>query len=158
MKRFLPTLIVALLLSTANVLAKGEDDVKATFGRFVTAQNAHDASAVRALLLDSPNFLWITRGIPIWGRDAAIKRFETLYQGTWKLSPDMSKLKVVLLSDTTAQLFCPIVFNIGPPGQPAPDAPFLINQTLVRTAKGWRIASILPIPAPPPAPAPAPAK
>ena len=158
MKRFVSTLIVALLLSTANVLAKGEDDVKATFNRFVTAQNAHDVSAVRDLLLDSPDFLWITRGTPIWGRDAAIKRFETLYKGTWKLSPDASGLKVVALSDTTAQLFCPIVFNIGPPGQPAPDALILMNQTLVRTAKGWRIASILPIPVPPPAPAPAPAK
>ena len=65
MKRFISTLIVALLLSAANVLAKGEDDVKASFDRFVTAQNAHDVSAVRDLLLDSPNFLWITRGTPV---------------------------------------------------------------------------------------------
>lgn len=152
MKRFVSTLIVAFLLSSANVLAKGEDEVKASFGRFVAAQNAHDVSAVRDLLLDSQNFLWITRGTPIWGRDAAIKRFETLYQGTWKLSPDASGLKVIVLSATTAQLFCPIVFNIGPSGQPAPDAPVLMNMTLVKTAKGWRIASILPIPVPPPAP------
>jgi hypothetical protein len=63
-------------------------------------------------------------------------------------------LKVVLLSDTTAQLYVPIMFNIGPPGQPAPDAPFLMNQTLVKTAAGWRIANILPIPLPPPAAVP----
>jgi hypothetical protein len=36
----------------------------------------------------------------------------------------------------------PITFSIGPPGQPAPDAPFLMNQTLVKTAAGWRIANI----------------
>jgi hypothetical protein len=56
-----------------------------------------------------------------------------------------------LLSETTAQLFVPVMFNVGASGQPAPDAPFLMNQTLVKTAAGWRIASILPIPLPPPA-------
>ena len=155
MKTILAMLAVVLTLSTGYALAAADDEVKATFDRFVAAQNAHDVSAVRDLLLDSPNFLWVTRGAPIWGRDAALKRFETLYQGTWKLSPDTLNLKVVVLSDTTAQLFVPITFNSAPPGQPAPDAPFLMNQTLVKTAAGWRIASILPIPLPPPAPAPA---
>jgi hypothetical protein len=110
---------------------------------------------VRELLLDSPDFLWVTRGMPVWGRDAALKRFETLYQGTWKLAPDRSNLKVVELSATSAQLFVPIVFNIGAPGQAAPDTPFLMNQTLVKTKDGWRIASILPIQlAAPPPPSP----
>ena len=155
MKTITTTLFVTLMLSVGAAFATPEDDVKGTFGRFVIAQNAHDVAAVRDLLLDSPSFLWVTRGAPIWGRDAAMKRFETLYQGTWKLSPDVSGLKVVMLSDTTAQLFVPITFNIGPLGQPAPDTPFLMNQTLVKSAEGWRIANILPIPLPAPAPAPA---
>ena len=155
MRTILAMLAAALTLFTGDAFASADDDVKATFERFVAAQNAHDVSAVRDLLWDSTNFLWVTRGTPIWGRDAALKRFETLYQGTWKLSPDTLNLKVVLLSDTTAQLFVPIMFNIGPPGQPAPDAPFLMNQTLVKTAAGWRIASILPVPLPPPATGPA---
>jgi len=147
--------MAALSLSAGYAFAGVDDEVKATFERFVVAQNAHDVSAVRDLLLDSLNFLWVTRGAPIWGREAALQRFETMYQGTWKLSPDRANLKVVSLSDTTAELFVPITFNIGPPGQPAPDTPFLMNQTLVKTAAGWRIASILPIPVPPQAPAPA---
>jgi hypothetical protein len=155
LKIILATLVALLTMSTGRALAGVDDDVKATFDRFVAAQNAHDLSAVRDLLLDSPNFLWVTRGAPIWGREAALKRFETLYQGTWKLSPDTANLKVVLLNDTTAQVFVPIMFNIGSAGQPAPDAPFLMNQTLVKTAAGWRIANILPIPLPPPVPAPA---
>ncbi len=155
MKTIPLTLAAISILSIGHAFAAVDDDVKATFDRFVAAQNAHDVSAVRDVLLDSPNFLWVTRGVPIWGRDAALKRFETLYQGTWKLSPDTANLKVVLVTDTTAQLFVPITFNIGPPGQPAPDAPFLMNQTLVKTAAGWRIASILPIPLPAPVPAPA---
>ena len=155
MRTILAMLAVVLMLFTEDAFASADDDVKVTFDRFVAAQNAHDVSAVRDLLWDSTSFLWVTRGTPIWGRDAALKRFETLYQGTWKLSPDTPNLKVVLLSDTTAQLFVPIMFNIGPPGQPAPDAQFLMNQALVKTAAGWRIASILPIPLPPPATGPA---
>ena len=153
---FMAALITAVLLvfSAASTRASPEGDVRAAFDQFVKAQNAHDVAAVRELLLDSPNFLWVTRGAPIWGRDAALKRFEVLYQGTWKLSPDTANLKAVLVSDMTAQIHVPVTFNIGPPGQPAPDAPFLMNQTLVKTAAGWRIANILPIPLPTPATAP----
>jgi ketosteroid isomerase-like protein len=149
--KILIALTAVLTFATSSALAGVEDDVKATFDRFVVAQNSHDVSAVRDALLDSASFLWVTRGAPIWGRDAALKRFEMLYLGTWKLSPDTANLKVVLLSDTTAQLYVPVMFNIGPAGQPAPDAPFLMNQTLVKTSAGWRIASILPIPLPAPA-------
>lgn len=155
MKTIFVTLVALLTLSTGRAFAGVDEDVRATFDRFVAAQNAHDIATVRDLLLDSPNFLWVTRGAPIWGRDAALKRFETMYQGTWKLSPDTSNLKVISRSDTSAELFVPIIFNIGPTGQPTPDVPFLMIQTLVKTAAGWRISSILPIPVPPPSPAPA---
>ncbi len=144
----------ALALLPTAASAAGEDEVRAVFNRFVEAQNSHDIAGVRDVLLDSPNFLWVTRGAPVWGREAALKRFESLYQGTWKLSPEMSGLKTVLVGETTAQLHVPITFNIGAPGQPALDTPFLMNQTLVKTAAGWRIASILPIPLSAPAAAP----
>src|ERR1700740_1948288 len=62
-----------------------DDEVRATFERFVAAQNAHDVMAVESLLLNSPDFLWITRGTPVWGHDAALKRFTALYEGTWRL-------------------------------------------------------------------------
>jgi uncharacterized protein (TIGR02246 family) len=152
---FAPLFVAGLVaFGMTGAKALPEDDVRAVFDQFVKAQNAHDGAAVRELLLDSPSFLWVTRGAPIWGRDAALKRFETLYQGTWKLSPDTANMKTVMVNDMTAQIHGPITFNIAPPGQPAPDALFLMNQTLVKTAAGWRIASILPIPLPPPVAAP----
>ena len=154
MRATISTLALTVMLSIGTAFAGVDDDVKATFDRFVAAQNAHDVSAVRELLWDSANFLWISRGVPYWGRDAALKRFESLYQGTWKLYPDTANLKVIALTDSTAQLFVPIVFNSAPPGEPAPDIPVLMNQTLVKTAGGWRIASLLPIPLSPPTPPP----
>ena len=122
--------------------------MRATFDRFVAAQNEHDAKAVDALLLNSPNFLWITRGTPVWGADAAMKRFATLYQGTWQLDPEAAGLKVVMLGDSVAQLYVPIMFMIAPSGQSAQPTRFLMNQLLVKTATGWKISSILPISAP----------
>lgn len=150
------TLFTAGVLAFASNVASAasEDDVQVVFDQFVKAQNSHDIAGVRELLLDSPNFLWVTRGAPVWGREAALKRFESLYEGTWKLSPDMPNLKTVLVSETTAQLYVPITFNIGAPRQPAPDTLFLMNQTFVKTSAGWRIANILPIPLAAPAAAP----
>ena len=143
---------IGVMLSRSAISAP-EDDVKASFERFVTAQNAHDANAVRDLFLDSANFLWITRGTTIWGRDAAMQRFETYYQGTWRLSPDSSSLKILMLGDSAAQLYVAIMFTTGAPGQSPQDGLALMNQTWVKTPAGWRVASILPIPVPSPAPA-----
>jgi uncharacterized protein (TIGR02246 family) len=131
-------------------LASPPEEVRQTFDRFVAAQNAHDLRAVEALLLDSADFLWITRGTPIWGREAALTRFKALYEGTWQLAPDASALKVAMLGDDAAQLFVPISFRIGAPGQAPQTTRFLMNQVLVKTPAGWKISAILPIPAPVP--------
>jgi ketosteroid isomerase-like protein len=122
--------------------------VRATFERFVAAQNAHDVKAVESLLLNSPDFLWITRGTPVWGSDPALKRFTALYAGTWRLDPEASSLKITMLGNSAAQLYVPIMFTIGAAGQPAQPTRFLMNQILVKTPDGWKVSSILPIPAP----------
>ena len=151
MERVRARILTAILcLVAVPAFASAEDDIRSTFETFVVAQNSHDAGAVKEVLLDSPAFLWVTRGNAIRGREAAMKRFETLYQGTWKLSPDMAGLKVALLNESAAHLTVPVTFKIGATGQAAPDAPFILNQTLVKGASDWRIANILPIPLPAP--------
>lgn len=141
-------LSVLSVLGYRICLAAPEDEVKAVLERFVAAQNAHDVRAVGELLLDAPHFLWITRGTPIWGHEAALKRFEALYQGTWRLEPDIPALRVMMLGDTSAQVYVPVVFTIGAAGQAAQTTRFLMNQVLVKTRGEWRVASILPIPVP----------
>lgn len=146
-------LIICVTLMFVSLVAKPaiaapEDDVRATFDRFVAAQNAHDVKAVETLLLASPNFLWITRGTPIWGHDTALKRFTALYDGTWRLDPESSGLKITMIGDGVAQIYVPIMFTIGAAGQPPQQTRFLMNQVLVKTPDGWRVSSILPIPAP----------
>jgi ketosteroid isomerase-like protein len=146
-----PLVLLASLTAISAWAAAPEDDARATFDRFVAAQNAHDLKAVEALLLDSPQFLWITRGTPVWGRAEALKRFEALYAGTWHLEPESAAFRLVFAQPQVAELFVPIVFSIGPAGQPAQETRFLMNQVLVKSEAGWKIASILPIPVPPPA-------
>jgi uncharacterized protein (TIGR02246 family) len=139
-----------LLIVSGVARASSEDEVKALFAKFVAAQNTHDLKAVGELLQDSPQFLWITRGIAIWGRDAALKHFEALYQGTWSLDPKIDELRVIELQPGVVQLYVPITFMISPAGQTAQPTRFLMNQVLVKTANGWKVSSILPIPAPQP--------
>src|SRR5258708_12565422 len=150
--RWTPRIAVSLMLLTLAGVARAgsEDEVKALFARFVVAQNAHDLKAVGELLQDSPQFLWITRGVPIWARDAALKRFEVLYQGTWSLDPKIDELKVIELQPGVVQLYVPITFVISPAGQTAQPSRFLINQVLVNPAHAFTIPILLPIPAPPP--------
>jgi hypothetical protein len=141
-------LVVCLLLTIAGSAgAASDDEVRALFNKFVAAQNAHDIKAVSELLQDSPNFLWITRGAAIWGRDAALKRFEELYQGTWSLDPKSDELRITELQPNVVQLYAPVTFMIGPAGQTPQPTRFLLNQVVVKTAEGWKVMSILPIPA-----------
>ena len=141
-------LATVLTICAGSVQAATEDEVKAQFSKFVAAQNAHDLKAVGDMLLDSPHFLWITRGAPIWGREAALKRFEALYQGTWTLDPKTDEIKVFEVQSGVAQLYVPITFMIAPAGQTAQPMRFLMNQILVKTSDGWKVSSVLPIPVP----------
>jgi ketosteroid isomerase-like protein len=140
--------LALVVLPVRFAAAAPEDEVRSTFERFVAAQNAHDLKQVESLLLGSPDLLWITRGTPIWGSEAALKRFAALYEGTWKLEPEGTELKITNLGDRAAQIYVPILFTIGAAGESAKPALFLMNMVLVMTPDGWRVSSILPIPAP----------
>jgi ketosteroid isomerase-like protein len=140
------TLMLAGALHAAR--AETADEVKALFAKFIAAQNAHDLKAVGEILLDSPQFFWITRNTPVWGRDAALKRFEDNYKGTWLLEPKFDEVRITELSPGAAQLFVPAVFTVAPPDQTAQPRNFLLTQIYIRTNDGWRLATILPFPVP----------
>lgn len=141
--------VLGLQSLSSPARADSAEEVRMLFESFVAAQNAHDLDAVSETLLDSKDFLWVTRGSPVWGREAALQRFQSLYQGTWSLDPEMAEFKVMDLGSDTAQLFVPVTFMIAPAGETAQPSKFLMNQILVRAGQGWRIASILPIVIPP---------
>ena len=61
MFRLLPLVLLGLLISVVTpARTSNEDEVKATFSRFVEFQNARDESGVAGIVRDSPDFLWVT--------------------------------------------------------------------------------------------------
>ena len=148
MPRFLRALLASLFLVAGSAAASTEAEVRSTFEKFVQVQNAHDAKALETMLVDSPQFLWITRGMTIWGREAALQRFSKLYEGTWKLEPDFGALRVIPLGQDVAALHVPVVFTTGAAGPPPQTVRIFLNQVMVKSGGAWRVMSIFPVPAP----------
>ncbi len=147
-------LLVSIFAAGATIaaLAHGatmEDEVRAVFNKYVAVQNAHDLKAMRNLLVDSPDFLWITRGKPIWGREAALKSLDERYKGTWHIEPDRKEFRVISVSRRVAQVYATTQLTVGDPGAEPSKIRLYINLVMVKKPEGWRIASILPILVPP---------
>ena len=148
MKRLLIFAASALIATSARA-ASMEDEVRAVFDKYVTTQNAHDLRGLRNLLADSPDVLWITRGKPVWGREAALKTLEERYKGTWRIDVDKKEVRVISVSRRVAQVYAPTQLTVGDPGvEPARNRVY-INLLMVKKPEGWQIVSILPIIVPP---------
>lgn len=147
--------LLALVLAAAGLFlspvraATMEEEVRALFDRYVAIQNAHDSKAMRNLLVDSPDFLWISRGKPIWGREAALKELEERYKGTWHLEVDRNDLRVISVSRRVAHVYATTQLTAGEAGHKPARTRAYINLVMVKKPEGWQIASVLPIQAPP---------
>jgi ketosteroid isomerase-like protein len=137
-------LVLALLAGIAADSARADwhDEIRATYDRFVAAQNARDLSRVRELLLDGLQFLWVSDGMSIWGREAMIERMASFQEAeVWRVEPDLARAVPVRVSDTTAFLHLSLTLVIG--AQPSPDRlRFLVSILCLRTSEGWRVAAL----------------
>lgn len=134
---------IAVATSLRTARAAPADEVVGLYERFAEAQNRHDLAAVRALLLPSDRFLWVSDGKAFWGPDAMLERMARFQQAAvWEVEPDRIRRRVVEVAGDRAHLFQPLVLRIGAAG--APDRiPFLVSVLCERTAEGWRIAALL---------------
>jgi uncharacterized protein (TIGR02246 family) len=126
-----------------------EEEVRVVFEKYIASQNAHDMKSMRNLLADSPDFLWISRGKAIWGREAALKALEERYKGTWHIDADKKELRVISVSRRVAQVYAPTQLTVGDPGVEPAKNRLYINLVMVKKPEGWQIVSILPILVPP---------
>src|SRR5258705_13092967 len=135
-------LFVAVLGGTA-AKAGPSDEARAVYRQFAAAQNMRDLETVGALLLDSPNFLWVSDGKAIWGRDAVLKRMALFQEARiWHVEPALDKSVAVAVSDNTAFLHLPLALTLAfSPGEPD-QLRFLVSVLCVRTPQGWRIAAL----------------
>ena len=144
LKRFLILTALAMVATLARASTM-EEEVRAVFDKYVATQNAHDLKGMRNLLSESPDMLWISRGKPIWGRDAALKSLEERYKGTWKIDVDKKELRVISVSRRVAQVYAPTELSVGEPGAEPARNRLYINLVMVKKPEGWQIVSILPI-------------
>src|SRR5262249_16522468 len=106
LKRVLMLAVLAMAATSARASTM-EEEVRAVCDKYIATQNAHDLKGMRRLLSDTPDMLWISRGKPIWGRDAALKTLEERYKGTWKIEVDKKELRVISVSRRVAQVYAP---------------------------------------------------
>lgn len=150
-KRFFVFAVLAAIAITVTLAhaATMEEEVRVVFEKYIASQNAHDMKSMRNLLADSPDFLWISRGKPIWGREAALKALEERYKGTWHIDADKKELRVISVSRRVAQVYAPTQLTVGDPGVEPAKNRLYINLVMVKKPEGWQIVSILPILVPP---------
>jgi hypothetical protein len=63
----------------------------------------------------------------------------------WKFEPDVASIKIIPLTADVAELYADTQITLGATEASAKTAPFLVYEVAVRTAEGWRIASIVPV-------------
>ncbi len=135
-------LFVAVLGGTA-AKAGPSDEARAVYRQFAAAQNMRDLETVGALLLGSPNFLWVSDGKSIWGRAAVLKRMALLQEARiWHVEPDIGKAVAVAVGGDTAFLHLPLELTLAFSAAEPETLRFLVSVLCVRTAQGWRIAAL----------------
>ena len=136
-----------------------EEQVLAMNKRLVEAENSKDFGSVKGMVWNSPSALFVAKTATVaegnwagfWGHDVVVEHLhEVIYGGPFRIDPDYSKSKAVLLSSEVAETYVPVQITVGYAGQQAVPKPFLILIDWVKTSSGWKMASDIAIPVPPP--------
>jgi len=88
-------LLVALAsVPAAPAPAGTASEVRGLYDQFLAAQNARDLEAVRAVLLPSPEFQWVSDGKSFWGPDALVARMSQFQKAElWHVTPDTARAR-----------------------------------------------------------------
>lgn len=142
MRRLWIAAALALALGGGPALAGPAEEARRLYAAFAESQNAHDLARVRALLLDGPDFLWVTNGLSVWGAEAALARMARFQANeVWRIEPDMARARAVTVTPGSAVLHVPLLLEVGRAAEPARYA-ILVSALCVETQSGWRIAAL----------------
>jgi len=140
--------LMGLALSATLALAPGahaaqRDEIKATYERFVAAQNDRNLAAVRTLLLDSPQFLWVSDGRSFWGPETMLARMATYQQAKfWRAYPDLERAAFVEVTPDSGYIHMPLLLRFGSKIEEVSDTHFLVSILFVKVGADWRIAAL----------------
>jgi hypothetical protein len=155
-------LLVTICCAQASAQAntRGGDAVKeinSLYRALIDAENRHDLQAVRTMVWQSPNMLFVAKTATpaegnwagFWGTEVVLQHFHDLYQGVFLMDPDYSRVKTVTLTKDVAETYAPLSISVGYAGQTPVPKPFLMIVTWIRTTAGWKMATDIAVPIPP---------
>jgi len=160
LQKTLASVIVTVILGAVNATAyaaaphhftdKDRQEVKDVFLRQAAAATAHDIVAFEQVLASAPAdqpdpIAFVARAYQFWGKPALVEHFKETFKGVWKFEPDVASIKIIPLTADVAELYATTQITLGASDATAKTAPFLVYEVAVRTAKGWRIAAIVPV-------------
>ena len=141
--RALASVLMALSIAMATpAVADTAGEIRAVYDEFRAAQNARDLAKVKSLLIESPEFLWVSDGKSFWGPDALVKRMaEFQLAEVWRVDPEIDKAAIVEVDDHAAYIHMPLTLTIGLKAKPDVIR-FLVSILCVKRPEGWRIAAL----------------
>jgi uncharacterized protein (TIGR02246 family) len=120
-----------------------EAQILTVYREFLNAQNAHDLERIGSFFVEGPDFLWVSDGRSVWGREATLARMGSFQKApVWKVHPELDQASVVQLGPETAMLHFPLELEIGQRANPD-RLGFLVSALFVRNELDWRIAALL---------------
>ena len=137
---------IAAMIVCVGAVARADTvaDVRGLYERFVAAQNVGNMEVVRSLLDERPEFLWVTDGMAVWGRDAAIARMRLFQKSEiWRVEPELGKARTIELGADAAVFHLPLTLVIGSSAPGPNHLRFLVEIVCRRTDGAWRIAALL---------------
>ena len=162
LKRMIQAALALLTCLPASAGAAPLDDatlqqINGLYRKLIEAENRHDLEAVRTMLWNSPDALFVAKTATpaegnwagFWGTEVVLQHFHDLYTGIFVMDPDYAQLKTVGLSRDVALTYAPLKISVAYAGQTPVPRPFLMIVNWVRTSDGWRVATDIALPIPP---------
>jgi hypothetical protein len=132
-------------------------EIERLYRTLIDAENRHDLAAVRQMVWQSPDTLFVAKTATpaegnwagFWGADVVMQHFADLYAGTFVMAPHYDRVKTVGLTADVAETYAPLDISVSYAGQTPAPKPFLMIVTWIRTSGGWKMATDVALPIPP---------
>jgi hypothetical protein len=150
-------LAVSVTAQSAELNTATLTEISDRYQALIEAENRHDLAAVRQMVWQSPDTLFVAKtSTPeqgnwagFWGADVVMQHFAELYAGTFVMAPHYDRVKTVGLTADVAETYAPLDISVSYAGQTATPKPLLMIVNWVRTPDGWKIATDVALPIPP---------
>ena len=128
------------------------------YANLIEAENLHDIERVRGMVWESPEALFVAKTntaaegnwAGFWGTDTVVDHINELFQsGTFVMTPDYAREKIVQLSRDVMETYVPITISVAYAGQSGTPKPFLMIVEWVRDHGEWKMATDIALPIPP---------